>query len=325
MVTPNPEPTTPDAPTFHVYLNGRMLPPEEATVSLSDAGLTHAVGLFETMACRSGNIFRLAEHLQRLANSAKSLGLVRTLDPEPLAQAVNQTISHNRLHDARVRLTLTAGALNMLAGGEQAAPPRPTLAIVPTPPTQYDPGYFESGVKVLVAPPALSPFDPMAGHKTLSYWGRLRTLRQAATAGAGEAIWMTAANHIAGGAISNIFLVKDGTLLTPFARGEESEGALPAPVLPGITRAAVIQMAENAGLPVKKRMLTIDDLLGADEVFLTNSSWHILPVTSVEKSAVGEGKVGQVTNQLRTALLSTIERETSGNGQADSSKDQDAV
>jgi branched-subunit amino acid aminotransferase/4-amino-4-deoxychorismate lyase len=150
----------------------------------------------------------------------------------------------------------------------------------------------------------------MAGHKTLAYWGRLRTLRQAASAGAGEAIWLNVTNHLASGAVSNIFLVKDNELLTPFARGEEVPAALPAPVLPGVTREAVIELAQAASLPLQRRMLSVNDLLEADEVFLTNSSWLILPVTKVEKKPIGEGKVGPVTQRLRESLLDLIARET---------------
>jgi len=295
-----------------IYLNGEMIPAEKATVSLSDAGFTHAVGLFETMACVNGIVFRLIPHLQRLAQSAVELGLVRYLDHEPLAVAVKQTLKHNKIVDARLRLTLTAGDLNLLKPADSnSGGPQPTLAIVPSEPTQYDPTYFEQGIQVLVAPPALSPFDPMAGHKTLNYWSRLRTLRQAASVGAGEAIWLMATNHIACGAISNVFLVKDGKLLTPIARGEEVEGGLPAPVLPGITRAAVLECAELAGIEAKRQMLTIEDLLEADEVFLTNSSWNLLPVRQVEKSDIGDGAVGPITRQLRAALLECIDRETS--------------
>ena len=93
--------------------------------------------------------------------------------------------------------------------------------------------------------------------------------------------------------------MKEGQLLTPIAQGEEAENALPAPVLPGITRAAVIELAEELGVTVKKQMLGIDDLLEADEVFLTNSSWQILPVSRIEKSAVGPGKAGDLTGRLR--------------------------
>jgi branched-chain amino acid aminotransferase len=107
-----------------------------------------------------------------------------------------------------------------------------------------------------------------------------------------------------------VFLVKDGRLLTPIARGEEPRGAMPAPVLPGVTRAAVIELAEGMGLPVEKRMLTIDDLLSADEVFLTNSGWQLLPVSSVEKQTIGQGGAGEVTRRMRAAVLELIERET---------------
>lgn len=292
-----------------VYLNGHMIPAEDAQVSVNDAGLQHSVGLFETMGAYNGRIFRIESHLKRLKDSAESLGLVRELHIEPLRQAIEQTISHNHLDRARVRLTLTAGAMSMLRGGD-AQPPMPTLLVAASEPTVYDPAYFEKGVTVLVAPPAANPFDPMAGHKTLSYWGRLRTLRQAASVGAGEAIWLNVSNHLASGAVSNIILVKDGQLLTPIARGEEEQGALPAPVLPGTTRSHIIELAEARDIPVHRKMLSINDLLEADEVFLTNAGWLVLPVTTVEKKKIADGKVGPVTQTLRTALVEAIDRET---------------
>ncbi|MFW6033169.1 MAG: aminotransferase class IV [Phycisphaeraceae bacterium] len=294
-----------------VFLNGKMLPPDEAKISFDDAGLQHAVGLFETMNACHGRVFRLRQHLQRLASSAAELGLVRKLELDPLAEAVENVIRHNRIDRARIRLTLTAGSLSLLSEGSPAHA-QPTLLIVPTEPTAYAPAYFEDGITVLVAPPGANPFDQLAGHKTLSYWGRLRTLRQAAAAGAGEAIWLNVSNHLASGAVSNLFLVEDGELITPFARGEEAEGALPAPVLPGITRAAVIELAEAMGVTVHKRMLSVADLLDADEAFLTNSSWLVLPVSKVEQKALGAGKAGPVTRELRRKLLATVEKECSG-------------
>ena len=286
-----------------VYLNGKMTPAGDAHVSVEDAGFTHAVGLFETMAAVNGRVFRLDAHLARLAASSAELGLARSLDTDRLARAVEQTLAENKLTEARVRLTVTAGNVSQ--------PAQLTELVVATEPTQYDPAYFEQGIKVLIAPPGSNPFDVTAGHKTLAYWSRLRTLRQAATAGGGEAIWLNVSNHLASGAISNIFLVKSGELLTPIARGEEVQGALPAPVLPGITRAAVIEIAESLDIPVHKRMLDVNDLLDADEVFLTNSGWHVLPVTSVEKSTIGDGSVGRLTADLRQRLLDLIQGETS--------------
>jgi len=99
-------------------------------------------------------------------------------------------------------------------------------------------------------------------------------------------------------------------LLTPIARGEEADGALPAPVLPGITREAVVELAHDAGVSVKKQMVSVDDLLGAEEAFLTNAGWGLLPVTKVEKANIADGRVGPVATQLRAALNDLIERET---------------
>ena len=168
--------------------------------------------------------------------------------------------------------------------------------MVATDPIDYEPTYFESGITVIVGPALANPFDPLAGHKTMNYWSRLRTLRQAASVPCGEAIILNISNHLASGTVSNIFLVKAGHLLTPIARGEEVPGGLTAPVLPGVTRAAVLELGLDHDLTIEKRMLDIEDLLNADEVFLTNSSWHILPVTRIEKHPVGNGKVGSVTS-----------------------------
>ena len=300
-----------------VYLNGAMVPRQQASVSIDDAGFQHGVGLFETMAAYHGQVFRLSQHLSRLAQSAKALGLTPKLDTHALARAVEHVITHNQIDRARIRLTLTAGAISMLPRrdnanreGDTPAAPLPTLLIVPSEPTMYDLAYFERGITVLIAPAGANPFDVNAGHKTLNYWPRLRTLRQAASAGAGEAIWLNVSNHLASGAISNLFLVKAGELFTPIARGEEVEGALPAPVLPGITRATVIELAASMGVAVHRQMLSIDDLLTADEVFLTNSSWHVLPVSKVEKETIGDGKAGELTTKLRERLMEVIEEET---------------
>lgn len=294
-----------------VFLNGKMVPHDQATLSVDDALVQHAVGLFETMTAANGRAFRVQQHLDRLAESAQKLGLSQALNTAPLVEAIQHTLTHNELADARLRLTISPGRTSLLApGGQDPAKPQGTVLIVPAPPTKYDPVYFEQGITVLIAPPMANPFDPMAGHKTTSYWSRLRVLRQAAAVNAGEAIFLNVTNHLACGAISNVFLVKDGELFTPFARGEEVEGALEAPVLPGITRAAIIELAEKHGLKVSKKMLSIEDLLAADEVFLTNSSWHVLPVRNVEKATVADGKVGAVTQLLRAELLALIEHET---------------
>lgn len=307
-----------------VWLNGKFIDRDAATVSVFDAGFQHAIGLFETMLARNGSVFRVDEHMQRLANSARELLLSDRLRIEPLADAVNLTVQRNNLREARVRLTVTGGNLNLLQGERRdgsGGAVDPTIVIVAQPPTQYPDHFFERGVLATIADGRVNPLDPMAGHKTLNYWPRIRALQDAAGKRAGEALWFSISNHLASGCVSNIFLVKDGSLLTPIARGEEQRVAaadgegggglvLPAPVLPGITRAVILELAEGMDIACSVRMLDINDLLQADEVFLTNSSWGVLPVVGVEREKIRAGEVGPVTRRMREAWLRLLDGET---------------
>jgi branched-subunit amino acid aminotransferase/4-amino-4-deoxychorismate lyase len=301
-----------------VYLDGQFIDDEAATLSPFDAAFQHGIGLFETMHAYNGQVFRLNEHLTSLIESAVELGLTEALAREPLAEAVRQTLAKNELAEARVRLTITGGDMSLLSrakeaveGGGESVPPKhlPTVLIQATHPTVYPEAFFTNGVTALIADPKANPFDPMAGHKTINYWSRLRTLTTAAQKQAGEALWFSVSNHLCGGSVSNAFLVKDGKLITPYARGEEEEGALPAPVRPGVTRDAIMSLAVEEGILTSRRMVTIDDVLDADEIFLTNSSWLVLPVVAVEGQAVGAGEPGEVTRQLHGKLMDAIHAE----------------
>lgn len=305
-----------------VYLNGEFFEDaSKARVSAFDAGLQHAVGLFETMlgvgpreAGGDPRIHRLAEHLVRLADSVEQLGLAQTFHAEPLADLLIEALRRWGMTGpesrARVRLTVTGGDLNLLSSGHAAAH-RPTIMIVVQEPTPYPAEMFERGVGVVLADVRLNPLDPFEGHKTLNFWRRLSAMQAAAARGAAEALFFQVTNHLAGGAVSNAFVVKGGRLLTPIARGEETEragggAALASPVLPGITRLAMIENASEMGIEVEKRMLTIDDVLTADEVFLTNSSFGVLPVVRVERNQIGTGEPGEVTKRLRNAWLAEM-------------------
>ena len=131
--------------------------------------------------------------------------------------------------------------------------------------------------------------DPMCGHKTLNYYPRILALNAAHRKGAGEALWFTVDNRLAEGCISNVFLVKDSTLFTP---------PIETPVLAGVARKTVCQLAIAEPVKLVEKNLFISDLLEADEVFLTNVIMQTLPVTSVEAHTVGDGKVGPITKRL---------------------------
>jgi branched-subunit amino acid aminotransferase/4-amino-4-deoxychorismate lyase len=286
-----------------VFLNGRFVSEGEARLSAFDAGVQHGVGLFETLGARvergRAEVFELDEHLDRLIRSAQELGLSDALRKHALAEAVAQTVERAGHARARVRLTVTGGDLNLLSG-RQGTRVDPTLMIVAQPATEYPTELFERGITVVIASLRVSGLDPMAGHKTLSYWARLRELRAAAERKAGEALVLQTTNHLAGGCVSNVFVVKAGTLLTPAARGEEG-AETPHPVLAGVTRGWVMGWAADENVAVERRALSIEDLLGADEVFLTNSSFGVLPVVAVERARIAAGTVGELARRVRCA------------------------
>jgi len=319
------------APT--VFLDGRFLERDDARVSAFDAGLQHAVGLFETMTAigtpDGPRVFRLWHHLDRLTTSARELGLTESLELEALGEAAAETVRRSGLCDqpgarARVRLTITGGDLNLLQS-EGRSVARATILIQIQPATAYPEAMFERGITAGVADLRVNPFDPTQGHKTLNYWPRLRELQRASARHAAEALVFQVTNHLAGGAVSNAFVVRDGVMMTPIARGEERDvaealgagpgapprvagaggghAAMPSPVLPGVTRGVVLAAARAQGLKVERRMLTIDDVFAADEVFLTNSSWGVLPVVRVEQHMIATGEVGEVTRALRGAWV----------------------
>ncbi|MEO0588097.1 MAG: aminotransferase class IV, partial [Planctomycetota bacterium] len=273
---------------------------------------------------REGVVWRLDRHVERVVGSMVELGMAAEGEAAglrgELRTAVEACVAGNGLGAARLRLTVTPGSVTLRRpasdGGAEGGGSRGgvggagrTVLVEPSPVTAYDPAYFERGVRVVVHGPGANPFDDHAGHKTVNYWSRLSSLRRAAEAGAAEAIWLNVTNHLASGAISNLFVVKDGVLRTPIARGEEVQGALRAPVLPGVVRGAVIEWAEGEGIEVQRQMLTIEDLLDADEVFLTNSGWLVLPVSGVEQKEIGSGAVGEMTRRVRAGLAGMIAAE----------------
>ena len=221
-----------------VWLNGEFVAIDEAKVSAFDAGFQHGVGVFETMRAAGGRVIDLDLHLSRMAASVKALGLSERMQVEPLADAVTQALHRNEKEDARIRVTVTGGDLNMLHG--QSSSHDPTILVTVQPPTDYPDQLFEKGVTVAIAEGRANPADPFAGHKTVWYWPRLRELQIAATKGASEALWFTTRNNLASGSVSNVMIVHEGVLVTPLARGEEAQGAVPSAVMPGIVRGNVI-------------------------------------------------------------------------------------
>jgi branched-chain amino acid aminotransferase len=278
-----------------VFLNNELVDIEKAGVSVTDSGLLYGAGLFETMRSRNGLVFRLQDHLDRLFLSAAALSIALPYDKPYLERAINQVLEANQLQDARLRLTLTSGPL-----AESEEQRKATLLITATEFRPYPADYYKTGALVVLCPFRQNQTDPTCGHKTTSYYPRLLGLNLAHERRAAEALWFTTDNRLAEGCVSNVFVLKNSVLHTPSVR---------TPVLPGIARKAVLQLAREQSVEVIEKDLFISDLLEADEVFLTNVIMEVLPVINVEKHTVGSGKVGPITQRLREAFSQTIERE----------------
>jgi len=278
-----------------VFLNDSLIDVNEARVSATDSGLLYGAGLFETMRSRQGVVFRLDDHLDRLFASARALSISCSCEKAHIRAAIDRLLQANQLTEARLRLTLTNGPL---AQSEEQR--QPTLLITATAFRPYPPEYYQTGVLVVLCPFRQNATDPTCGHKTTSYYPRLLALNLAHQKRAAEALWFTTDNRLAEGCVSNIFLVKNSILQTP---------SLETPVLPGIARKTVRELARQQSLDLAEKDLFIGDLLEADEVFLTNVIMEVLPVVGVEQHTVGNGKVGAITGKLREGFLQALEQQ----------------
>ena len=276
-----------------VFLNDKIVDASEAHISVTDSGLLYGMGLFETMRCNNGKVFAIDDHLERLFNSIKTLALLNTYDKNYIKDAIDKTIEASGLSDARVRLTLTNGT-----------PPaegkiEPTLLITATKLVPYPDQYYEKGTGVILSDFRQNSDDPMTGHKTTNFFARMLALNIAHQKKVAEALWFTTEGYLAEGCVSNVFLVKDSVLYTP---------SLDTPVLPGVMRKAVCRIAKEKSIELVEKKLVISDLLGADEVFLSNVIMTVLGVIAVEVKTIGDGKVGEVTKKLMDGVNEVLSK-----------------
>ncbi len=263
-----------------VYLDGEYVPATEARVATGDSALLYGRGLFETLRARRGAVYLLDRHIDRLEAGARVLGIAVPPAVEGLEAIVRELAERQCLEDARVRLTLTAGS--------ESEPS--VLFVQARAVTDYPERVYEKGLSAHVASVRRNETSPLARVKSLSCLDNLLAKEKARASGVDDAILLNTRELLAEGSTSNLFLIRDGQLLTP----PIADGALP-----GITRGAVWELAEAAGIIVRELSMTMDDLRHADEAFLTNSVGGVMPLVSVDGSAVGSGSPGEVTGRLR--------------------------
>lgn len=282
------------------HVDGEIVPTEEASVSVRDRGFLYGDAIFETMRVYGGVPFEWSRHMERLEASAEHLEIEYELERDDLRDRVDELLEANGLIEAYVRLSITRG---VQPGRLTPAPTTdPTVVILVEPLSRGG----ESGERVWDEPATCTISSTQrisndaipAAAKTHNYLNGILARLTAREAGVDEAILLDADGHLTEGATSNLFFVTDGELRTPTT--------LDLPVLPGITRAVVIELASDLGLPVHEGAWSVEHLLAADEAFLTNSTWEIRPLVQIDDHAL---EIGTRTVRLSAAFDRRIQEE----------------
>lgn len=290
-----------------VCLNGTFVPKEQATVSVYDHGYLYGDGVFEGIRAYHGRVFRLEEHIERLYRSAKAIFLEIPHTPAEIGEMVLETCRRNSLESGYIRVVVSRGP------GDLGIDPKnchgkPTVVVIADKLTMYPAAMYERGMAVITtatrrnSPAALDP-----NIKSLNYLNNILAkieVNRAAKAGGdvpvGEGLMLNLEGYVAEATGDNIFVVHSGTLLTPPTY---------VGILEGITRNAVIQLAQGQGIPFAERVFTLTTVYGAEEVFLTGTGAEVVPVVQVDDRQVGDGKPGPITRRLIGAFHELVASE----------------
>ncbi len=259
-----------------IFLNGQFLPDDQPCISPLDRGFIFGDGVYEVIPAYGGNLFRLEAHLQRLNDSLDAVRIPHPFDPARWAHILQELVRRNEGEDQAVYLQITRG----VAPRDHAFPEvEPTVFAMSNPIQPMDEDVKSHGISAIMLDDIRWKYCHI---KAIALLPNILLRQQALDADAREAI-LIRDGEVTEGAASNIFVVSNGTLLTP-PRGEL--------LLPGITRDLVLELARSHGIPCKESRLTADDLSKADEIWLTSSTKEILPVTTLDNRPVGSGKPG---------------------------------
>jgi branched-chain amino acid aminotransferase len=282
--------------SLQIYINGEFHDKENAKISVYDHGLLYGDGVFEGMRSYSGKVFRLEQHLDRLYESALAICLTIPISKEQMALDVNKTLQVNSFTNAYIRLVVTRGSGSL--GLDPNRTSNPQVIIIADSISLYPEEYYQNGLKIITAstvrshPAALSPRI-----KSLNYLNNIMAKIEGLQAGCVEALMLNHKGEVAECTGDNIFIVKNGTILTP---------PKDAGILEGITRNAILDLAKELGIVAHEVTLTRHDLFVADECFLTGSAAEVIPVVSLDSRPIGQGKVGTVTTKLMAAFKKLV-------------------
>ncbi len=275
-------------PSQNVFIDGRLVPAAEATISIFDHGLLYGDGVFEGLRSYGGKIFRLEQHLHRLEDSARAVRLEIPMSRQELTDAMYRTMEANNVVDGYIRLVVTRGVGSLGLSPVRTA--NPSVFVIADQIDLYPRELYEKGMAVISSslirnhPNALS-----TRIKSCNYLNNILAKIEALDAGVYEAIMYNHLGYVAECTGDNIFLVRDNIVQTP---------PISAGILEGITRDVVIELVRKQNLPLKEMNLTRHDLYVSDECFLTGTAAEVIPVTMIDGRPIGTGQPGPVTRQL---------------------------
>ncbi len=277
---------------LQAYIDGKWYPKSEAKISIFDHGLLYGDGVFEGIRSYNCLIFKLSDHLDRLYESAHTIMLDIPLSKDEMTKAVVRTLQINRLTNAYIRLVVTRGT------GDLGLDPRkckhPTIIIITDKIILYPDELYQNGLEIITVPTVRNLPEALNPQlKSLNYLNNIMAKIEATHAGYQEAIMLNFQGYVAECTGDNIFAFRQGVLVTP----PTYLGALK-----GITRNAIINLAQSGSLPFEERVLTRHDLFNAEEVFLTGTAAEVIPVVKIDGRAIGSGKPGKTTLRLMKAF-----------------------
>ncbi|QXO95248.1 branched-chain-amino-acid transaminase [Methanospirillum purgamenti] len=283
---------------MQIYIDGNFYPKEEAKVSVFDHGFLYGDGVFEGIRAYSGRIFRLEEHLDRLYDSAKTIDLKVPITKEEMTAAIIETCKRNNLKDAYIRPIVSRGV------GDLGLDPRKcSKACVVIMAVEWGAMYgdlYEKGLKAITVSVRRNPAEALPPNvKSLNYLNNILAKIEANCKGGDEAIFFDTNGYVSEGSGDNIFVVKNGVIITPPTLNN----------LRGITRMVAIEIANSLGFSVVERNMGYYDLYCADEVFVTGTAAEVAPITWIDGRDIGTGKPGPVTRQCMEQFKNVVQKE----------------
>jgi branched-chain amino acid aminotransferase len=281
-----------------IYIDGQFVEREQAKVSVFDHGLLYGDGVFEGIRAYNGRVFRLDEHVDRLFDSAKTIDLQPPVTKEEMSKIIRDTLRKNGLTNGYIRPIITRGIGDLGLDPRKCATPTVICIAVEWGAMYGD--LYEKGltaVSVSVRRNDASALPPNV--KSLNYLNNILAKIEANYKGGDEAIIFDTNGYISEGSGDNIFVVKNGMIITPPTLNN----------LRGVTRAVVLEIAGSLGISVKEQNMGYFDVYSADEVFVTGTAAEVAPITKIDGRSIGTGKPGPVTRQLIAAFKTVTDKE----------------